>query len=135
MFMSLKIHSLTLFFHKTVTQGSFPRVSWSGHKINHLPEFTTEVKNAWSFTSTLSYLFMSWWLLSTGIPLLFICQILQECGSVCNCFVCVTYYFVTGDLQPLTGYHSFIYWDNYVICGGGGGGGIPLTQLSSSLVF
>jgi len=73
--MSLNIHSLVLFCDETVTQGSFPRVKWPGHKINHSPEITTEVKNAWSFTFTHSYIFMSWWLLSIGTASLFICQI------------------------------------------------------------
>jgi hypothetical protein len=45
----------------------------------------------------------------------------------------MTKYCVAGGLQPLTGYHLFTYWDNYIVCGGGGD--IPLTQLSSSLVF
>jgi hypothetical protein len=36
------------------------RVKWPGHEADHLPPYSTEVKNAWSYTSVPQYTFMVW---------------------------------------------------------------------------
>jgi hypothetical protein len=46
-----------------VTEGSFSGVKRSGRKAYHSPPFCAEDKNAWSYTSTPSYVFMSWCLI------------------------------------------------------------------------
>jgi hypothetical protein len=33
---------------------------WPGHEADHSPPSSAEVKNAWSYTSTLQYTFMAW---------------------------------------------------------------------------
>jgi hypothetical protein len=37
-------------------------VKWLGHEDDHSPQSHTKVKNAWSYTSTLPYFFMAWYL-------------------------------------------------------------------------
>jgi len=40
--------------------GSFLAITQLGHEIDHLPPSNAEVKNAWSYISTLRYVFMAW---------------------------------------------------------------------------
>jgi hypothetical protein len=42
------------------TRGSFPGVQRPGREADHSPPSSAEVKNAWSYTSTLQYAFMAW---------------------------------------------------------------------------
>jgi hypothetical protein len=42
------------------TGGSFPWGKAAGNEANHSPPSIAEVKNAWSYTSTLQYAFMAW---------------------------------------------------------------------------
>jgi hypothetical protein len=41
-----------------------PGVKWPGCEADHLPSSSTKVKNAWSCTSTPSYVFMAWCLVT-----------------------------------------------------------------------
>jgi hypothetical protein len=44
-------------------RGLLPRgggVKWLGHEADRTPSFNAEVKNVWSYTSTHSYMFMTW---------------------------------------------------------------------------
>jgi len=41
----------------------YPGVKRLGREDDHSHPFTTEVKNAWSYTSTPQYVFMAWWLI------------------------------------------------------------------------
>jgi hypothetical protein len=43
-----------------VTRALSPDVKWSGSEADHSPPSRTEVKNAWSYTSTLPYDFRAW---------------------------------------------------------------------------
>jgi hypothetical protein len=40
--------------------GSFPVVKRPGPEVNYPPPSSAEVKNEWSYTSTLLYAFMAW---------------------------------------------------------------------------
>jgi hypothetical protein len=42
------------------TRDSFPGVKRSGREADQSPPSSAEVKNAWSYTSTLQYVFMAW---------------------------------------------------------------------------
>jgi hypothetical protein len=46
----------------TGTGGSYPEVKRPGHEADHAPPSSAEVKNAWSYTSTLLYVFKVWYL-------------------------------------------------------------------------
>jgi hypothetical protein len=35
-------------------------IKWPGHKINHSPTSNDKVKNAWSYISTIPYVFMAY---------------------------------------------------------------------------
>jgi len=39
-----------------------PEIKWPGHEADHSPTSSTEVKNAWSYTSIRPYIFMVWYL-------------------------------------------------------------------------
>jgi hypothetical protein len=43
-----------------------PGVKWPGREADYSPPSSAEVKNAWSYTSTPSEVFMAWCYLSTG---------------------------------------------------------------------
>jgi len=45
------------------TRGSFPGEKQQGHEDDHSPPSSAEVKNAWSNTSTSSYVLTEWFLL------------------------------------------------------------------------
>jgi hypothetical protein len=47
--------------HPQVPGSSSPTVKWSGHEAVHSPPFSAEVKNAWSYTSSTSSVFMAWY--------------------------------------------------------------------------
>jgi hypothetical protein len=42
------------------TRDSFPGVKWPGREADHSPPSSAKVKNAWSYTSTPQYAFMTW---------------------------------------------------------------------------
>jgi len=47
----------------TCVQGTvFPKVKRPGREDNNSPPSSVEVKNAWSYTSTPTYVFMTWYL-------------------------------------------------------------------------
>jgi hypothetical protein len=45
------------------TTNSFPGIKRPGCEANHSPPTSVEFKNAWSYTSTLPHVFMSWYLI------------------------------------------------------------------------
>jgi hypothetical protein len=46
---------------------------------DHLPPSNAEVKNAWSYTSTLPYVFMAWCLIKQWIRLLTAWYLIKQC--------------------------------------------------------
>jgi hypothetical protein len=46
-----------------------PRIKWPGREADHCPSSSAEVKNAWRYTSTSPYLFMSWCLIKHDVVL------------------------------------------------------------------
>jgi hypothetical protein len=50
-------------------RGSFSGVKKLGHEADHSSPCSTKVKNAWSYTFSLPYIFMAWWLIKQGIRL------------------------------------------------------------------
>jgi hypothetical protein len=50
----------------------FPGVKRPGREADHSPPSSAEVKNAWSYTSTLQYVFMVWCLVTHGDNFTFI---------------------------------------------------------------
>jgi hypothetical protein len=42
------------------TKGSFPVIKAAGRETDNTTPTSTEVKNAWSYTSTTQYAFMTW---------------------------------------------------------------------------
>jgi len=72
-----------------VNGDSFPEVKWLGHEADQSPPSNAEIKDLWSYTSTLPYFFMVWCLtkyrdtiiyvtLTTGIKV----QVLETYGRV-----------------------------------------------------
>jgi hypothetical protein len=49
--------------YPAATEGSFPGVKRLGREANHSPPSSTEIKNAWSYTSIPLYVFMAWCLI------------------------------------------------------------------------
>jgi hypothetical protein len=49
--------------------GSSPEEKQPRHEADHSPPSSAEVKNAWSYTSTPSILFMAWYLMKQSIYL------------------------------------------------------------------
>jgi hypothetical protein len=45
------------------TGGYFPEVKWLGLEADHSASSSAEVKNVWSYTSTLPYILMVWFLI------------------------------------------------------------------------
>jgi len=51
------------------TAGFSPGINWPGRVANHSPSSSAEIKNAWSYTSTSTYVFMAWYLVKYRIRL------------------------------------------------------------------
>jgi len=58
--------------------GSFLGVKWLEHETGHSLPYNAEVKNAWSHTSTPSYVFMIWCLLKHRGNFIFTYRIYSE---------------------------------------------------------
>jgi hypothetical protein len=56
------------------TGGIFAGVKRSARKADHSPQSSAEVKNAWSYTSTLPYVFMAWCLVKHRDFTFLLCQ-------------------------------------------------------------
>jgi hypothetical protein len=89
------------------TRGSFPGVKWPEREADHSPPSNTEVKNAWSYTSTPQYASMAWCSVkteSTGTTLLLplrLCVLLSytRCSpSLCLRSVLLTRIFAASDI-------------------------------------
>jgi hypothetical protein len=50
--------------YKMGTRSSFPEVKRQGREANHSPPTSAEVKKMWIYTSTPTYVFMGWCLIS-----------------------------------------------------------------------
>jgi hypothetical protein len=48
-----------------VLEALSPGVKWLGHKADHSPSSSAEVKNVWSYTSTPPFVFMVWHLVKS----------------------------------------------------------------------